>query len=45
MGHADCSTTQRYLFVDVAEMQNAVLGLLKCVIQSRDGRAEKVSTP
>jgi len=27
MGHVDCSTTQRYLFVDEAEMQNAVLNL------------------
>ncbi|MDB6167121.1 MAG: hypothetical protein JWQ83_2261 [Lacunisphaera sp.] len=27
MGHANCSTTQRYLFVDEVEMQNAVLGL------------------
>jgi integrase len=26
-GHADCSTTQKYLFVDEAEMQNAVLNL------------------
>ena len=30
MGHADCSTTQRYLSVDEAEMQNAVLGLSRC---------------
>jgi len=29
MGHADCSTTQRYLFVDETEMQNAVLNLAR----------------
>lgn len=27
MGHANVSTTQKYLFVDEAEMQNAVLNL------------------
>jgi len=27
MGHADCSTTQKYLCVDETEMQNAVLNL------------------
>lgn len=29
MGHVNISTTQKYLFVDEAEMQNAVLGLAK----------------
>jgi site-specific recombinase XerD len=33
MGHSNVSTTQKYLFVDEAEMQNAVLGLSKAFAQ------------
>lgn len=44
MGHVNISTTQRYLFVDEAEMQNAVLGLSKvgAIDRSRSGCAVTV---
>lgn len=36
MGHATVSTTQKYLFVDEAEIQNAVLGLPKARAQPNE---------